>query len=266
MENSYIGMPNPFQQQYSDTCAIKSQQIILNQFGVNVSEDALVNQASQEGIYDHGTAMEDVGKLLNDYGVQTHSVMGGDANQLVSELAQGHRVIVGVDSSELWHDNQFVADFKDFVSGENPDHALIVAGIDTSDPNDIKVQVIDPGTGDCYKSYPLNQFMDAWQDSKCYMVATDTAPGVSSCPQMANFDYELGHIPMIGDMSWNDFQQNFPTDDITHPTDVGTVGLGGSEDNQLAQTVIEDPLPQSEPESEHGVIYDLTHNIGDLIH
>ena len=33
---------NSIQQEYADTCAIKSQQLILNDFGVPVSEDQLV--------------------------------------------------------------------------------------------------------------------------------------------------------------------------------------------------------------------------------
>ena len=108
MENSYIDMQNPIQQNYSDTCAIKSQQIILNQFRVNTSEDQLVKQASLEGIYNNGNSMKDIGKLLNDYGINTHSIVDGDATKLTQELSNGHRVVVGVDSNELWHDNQIV--------------------------------------------------------------------------------------------------------------------------------------------------------------
>lgn len=33
---------NPYQQTYADTCAIKSQQIILNEFGIPATEDQLV--------------------------------------------------------------------------------------------------------------------------------------------------------------------------------------------------------------------------------
>ena len=38
---------NSIQQEYADTCAIKSQQLILNDFGVPVSEDQLVQYSIQ---------------------------------------------------------------------------------------------------------------------------------------------------------------------------------------------------------------------------
>lgn|SRR5574344_196056 len=265
MENSYIGMPNPIQQNYSDTCAIKSQQIILNQFGFDVTEDGLVDQATQEGIYNHGTSMEDVGKLLNDYGIQTHSVAGGDVNQLANELAQGHRVIVGVDSSELWHDNQVVSDFKDFFSGENPDHALIVAGLDTSDPDNIKVEVIDPGSGDYFKSYPLDQFMDAWHDSKCFMVSTDIAPGADTCPQMSNFDYDSGHLAMVGDTPWDDFQMNIPANDIDNIPDSTFVSSMTDDDNNVSDDTMKDFAQSGGEENEHDPLDYLTHGIGEFL-
>ena len=40
---------NSIQQEYADTCAIKSQQLILNDFGVPVSEDQLVQYFIEHG-------------------------------------------------------------------------------------------------------------------------------------------------------------------------------------------------------------------------
>lgn len=42
---------NSIQQEYADTCAIKSQQLILNDFGVPVSEDQLVQYSIEHGWY-----------------------------------------------------------------------------------------------------------------------------------------------------------------------------------------------------------------------
>lgn len=199
------GIPgNEYQQQYSDTCAIKSQQIIMNEFGIPVTEEQLVEYSYQQGWYNgNGTTCEDVGKLLEEGGIPVHRQENANVFDLVSELAQGHKVIVGVDSSELWR-GKFQGWLEDFFAGEQPDHALIVSGIDTSDPNNILVCVTDPGTGEHNRKYPLDQFMDAWADSDSYMVATDI-PAPDSLPEMANFDYNTGHIEYVAGVPYMEF-------------------------------------------------------------
>ena len=70
-------------------------------------------------------------------------------------------------------DDRLRTGIKDFFLGGTPDHALIVAGIDLTDPNNSYVILKDPGTGDVAKPYPLDQFMDAWNDANCFMVSTN---------------------------------------------------------------------------------------------
>lgn len=193
--------PDEVHQGYDDTCAIKSQQLILKTFGIDISEDDLRQEAIDLGIYNGGTMPEDVGVLLNEHGVSTHTLHGAHVFDLVNELAQGHKVIVGVDSGELWHDNWFDDYFEDFQA----DHALVVSAIDTSDPNNTQVILTDPGTGQPAATYSLYEFMEAWQDSNCFMVATDDAPPAGVDPTMANFDYDTGHIPSILDIPFDVF-------------------------------------------------------------
>ena len=201
---------NDIQQHHPDTCAIKAQQIILNEFGIPCTEDQLVEYSAEHGWYKgEGTSMADVGKLLVDGGVPCTQQDHANAFDLVSELSQGHKIIVGVDANELWNDDSIRGKFSnwynDFFNGDTPDHAVIVAGIDTSDPNNIQVLVTDPGTGDYQRAYPLEQFMDAWSDSNCFMVSTDVAVPQTS-PQMAHFDYAVGHIDNVAGVDYLDFQ------------------------------------------------------------
>lgn len=196
---------NPYLQSYPDTCAIKSQQLILNDFGIPCSEDDLVRYSAEHGWYNgNGTSMEDVGKLLEDAGIQCTRQCDANVFNLVSELSQGHKVIVGVDSGELWG-NRFTEWLKDFFLGVTPDHALLVTGIDTNDPNNVKVIVTDPGTGEAGKSYPLEQLMDAWSDASCYMCSTND-PVPSTVPGMENFNYLEGHISDIAGIDYSQFQ------------------------------------------------------------
>ena len=191
------------QQIAMDTCAVKSQQIIMKEFGVDIPESVLANESAAKGYYMPGAGSDpaQVGRLLNDYGIATHTMEGANVYDLVNELAQGHKVIVGVDADELWRPS-----FFNDLFGEAANHALVVTGIDTPNPDDVKVLVTDPGNGDVIKSYDIEQFMDAWHDSNCMMVATNQAPPAIYAPSMINFDYGLGHLPMIGDIPFEQFQ------------------------------------------------------------
>lgn len=216
--DSIIGDVTPFPevmshdiiQHQSDTCAIKSQQIILHSFGMDIPEEILTIEATGKGYYipGKGTDPSLVGMILEDHGVGTHTKYHATIYDLVAELAQGHKVIVGVDADELWRPSYF-----NDLFGEQANHALIVTGIDTTNPNDIRVLITDPGTGDVARSYPIAQFLDAWHDSSCMMVATDMAPqvsyaGVLTNPEMINFDYINGHIPYVGNIPYDVYADN----------------------------------------------------------
>lgn len=160
-------------QQYADTCAIKSQEIMLNWGGANVSEDELRSEAYANGWYfpGYGTPMRDVGKLLENHGVDISQSQNASVYGLASELSKGNPVIVCVDSGELWNPG-INETLEDMMTGPRADHALLVGGMEfNEDFTDGFVNVIDPGTGDFCKDYPLTQFEDAWADSWNFMVS-----------------------------------------------------------------------------------------------
>lgn len=197
------------QQQYNDSCAIKSQQLVLNDFGKPVTEDQLVQQAETLNIYhpgQGGTSPEDVGKLLELNGIPCTQHMNASVYDLTSALAKGEKIIVGVDSSELWRGN-FATDINDIIYGEQADHALIVAGIDTTDPENVQVILTDPGTGQEGARYPIAQFIDAWNDSGNFMVTTDFPAPLAYNPEMINFNYDTGHLSTIGHLPYDYFEQ-----------------------------------------------------------
>lgn len=117
-------------------------------------------------------------------------------------------MIVGVDAEELWNKG-FLEKIKDQLGFSGANHALLVSGIDTSDPSHVQVVLTDPGSGDVAKAYPLEQFIDAWKDSDCFMVATREPAPLEFNPSMVNFDYALGHLPAIGKLPFDTFQQTF---------------------------------------------------------
>ncbi len=179
-------------------CAIRSQQIILRDYGIDVSLDELKQYAITNGWYDPspegGTPMWAIGNLLLSCNVSCEQSVDNTVYDLINQLAQGHRVIVGVDANELWADrnHDVIAGakewFKDFFVGETPNHALVVAGVDVNpdNPDDVKVILTDPGTGDLRIEYELDDFMDAWKDSQCFMVSTDTPAPLQYDPETGN--------------------------------------------------------------------------------
>lgn len=164
-------------QYYPDTCAFQSQAIILREYGFDVKQEDLMQIAKEQGWYveGYGTPEDKVGKLLEYYGLDTSITEGNNIFNLANELAQGHRILVTVDSGELWSPG-LGEKMEDLLIGEQADHALLVVGVDTSNPSDVKVIVTDPGNGNTQYAYSEKEFMDAWKDSNCFMASTNESP------------------------------------------------------------------------------------------
>ncbi len=238
--------PIYIQQPDDHSCALRSQQIVLRDFGIDIPFDKLEQIALEYGVYTNkGTNMYDVGKVLELAGVKMHQVTGSTMHNLMNELAQGHRVIVSVDANELWDDHILKNWFDDVFGRQGGNHALIVAGVEINqnDVSDVKVVLTDPGSGDLRIEYPAEQFIDAWKDSNCFMAATDNpapfqydantgmeVPSNFAIQQhfnhfIADNSYQLspdlinipsnyhpaftGHLDMVGSMDYNTFAEQF---------------------------------------------------------
>jgi len=193
--------------QQSDTSLFLSTKSILKQFnGTDIPVDALVQQAIDYGwpTLEQDTAPEYAGLLLEANGVPVNHHQDANLFHLANELAQGHKVVVGIDSQGLWDGHPIRSQIADRVDKSGADYGLVVCGIDTSDPDRVKIIVNDPVTGEIAASYPLETFVDAWRDTDFSMVATrEFAPPDS--PEMAHFDYEAGHLPALWGMSYPSF-------------------------------------------------------------
>lgn len=236
LPDEHIGPLPQYYQGNTNECAIYAQWNVLRDYGVKVDESTLVEQAKARGWFsdETGTPVEHLGKLLELHGVPCDMMVEGNRYNLINELAQGKRVIVTVDSSELWRENTILAKLWEGVKdvfGSGEDHAIVVSGIDTSDPNNIKVVLTDSGTGHRTISYPLDQFEDAWADGGCKMIVTrEPPPQDLQLPSMANFDYERGHIPEVCGVPFSDWQESHCDSlDDSFLVRVETLPFGGDE-------------------------------------
>jgi hypothetical protein len=262
-----IGTPHtdtdhfPGPQSYDDTCAIRCEEYIIRQYtGTSVPEKVYVEEARSHGWYvdGHGTAPEDVGKLLQLHDIPVSTYAHGNLFNLTSELAQGHKVIIGVDSDELHETNPVLSEIRHSHGLAGPDHTVVVSGIDTSDADHVQVIVSDPGTGEAAARYPLEQFVSAWRDSEFFMVAThEPPPAHLHLPEMRHFDYDAGHLDHIGNLSFDEFQEIY--DD--HGED------GSPHDDELLLHKIETEDPWHETTAGGGEHDHCIHDgHGELIH
>lgn len=183
------------------TCAVVSQQMILKQFGIDVSEAQLVYDATTNGwLTEGGTSPADLGRLLEYYGVSTHMSVGGGVDAVVDELAHGRKVVIALDSGEMWQQDPF---FEDWINPNGADHAVVLTGLDLADPGNPKVVINDPGDPQgAGRSYPLDQFLDAWADSGQLYVATDQAPPELSLHPILGNQFDAGQGMYMDESFW----------------------------------------------------------------
>ena len=173
-------------------CAIKAQQMVLRNYGIEASVEELTELAKKQGWFEEGkgSAFDFVGELLNHYGVESVQMRNAGVYHIMHELSQGHKIIVGVD-----------ADTSEEVEAQ---HVMLVAGIDTTDPDHLKVVVRDPSHPEQDTTYTANEFMERWKHTGCFMVSTKQPAPLSANPEMQHFDYELGYVHKFADVAYEE--------------------------------------------------------------
>ena len=191
-------------QDMPDNCAVAAETSLINQF---LADDISLQDANyisvsngwwQPGV---GTNPHDIGNMMDAFGIGNHTVMNASVEQLVAELQQGHGVIVAVNSSELW-DQGILNDLDNFfldVFGKDnevaADHAVVITGIDMSDPDHPMAILNDSGTPNgAAVRYPLDQFVDAWENSGFYYTATNDPIPESIYGSPASQGFDLAEI------------------------------------------------------------------------
>ena len=175
-------------------CCLECEKYILRKRGIDFDEQQLLRNAVQKGwLKEDGTALHNVGRHLENAGLVVARQYKSSISDIEDALQKGDDVIVAVDGGELLN-NRLNEIKEDLFVGEIPDHTVVVLGIDRKGQT---ITLYDPNTPDAEDVYSLEQFMDAWNDSKNYLVTINTKEMKTYNPK----PIDLSDIVLDGDLT-----------------------------------------------------------------
>ena len=154
----------------TNRCALYSQMFVIEEFeGVEIDIDEFANVAKEHGWFteEGGTTFLNMNKMLDYYGIDNEMSFHNSIDDIEECLNNGGKVIVSIDSDEIWHGE----DNNIFAPDSSSDHAVEVIGIDRTDPEHPMVILNDSGRpAGRGEMVPLEVFEGAWEDGDCQMI------------------------------------------------------------------------------------------------
>lgn len=152
-------------------CCLECEKYILKKNNVCFDEKLMLETAVQNGwLKEGGTALHNVGRHLEQHGMVVVRQYKCGIADIVNALEGGDDVIVAVDGGELLN-NGWGELREDLFVGQLPDHIVVVLACDMEKRT---ITLYDPNTPQEEDVYSLEQFMDAWDDSKNYLVTINS--------------------------------------------------------------------------------------------
>ena len=130
------------QQEMPYSCAVCCQEFAIESLlDIDLNESEFREIAKEHGYTDDGgTPFLNAGDVAKEFGLQSELNFDFNLETLSERIANGEKIIVGIDNSMLY----FPDNNSPFLMPQ-ANHAVEITGFDTSDPNDIKVIINDPG-------------------------------------------------------------------------------------------------------------------------
>lgn len=143
-----------------NVCAVLCEIFILQRHNIAYDKENLIDTARKnDWLKPEGTPLYCIGNLLDLSGLKVERQYDSTISDLRHALEDDDDVVVGVDREKLYADEN---DPEDLTN-----HAVVVTSID-----DDCVTIFDPYKKPEIISIPLPEFMDAWKESRFYMVRT----------------------------------------------------------------------------------------------
>ena len=148
-------------------CSVECEKYILHKFNIEYDEQQLLQDAINNGWQkENGTALHNIGRHLEGKGLVASRQYNATIADIANALAVDEGVIVAVDGGELLG-NRAEETMEDILVGQIPDHTVVVLSIDTAKSS---ITIYDPNSINNEDTYAIEQFKDAWDDSKNYLV------------------------------------------------------------------------------------------------
>jgi hypothetical protein len=148
-------------------CCWECEKHILHRHNISYNEEEMLNLAKTNmWLCESGTQLNNIGKTLNLLGMSIEQHFNATLKDISDALNSGKDVIVAVDGGELLGD-RWAELMEDIFEGEIPDHTVVVLDYNTANGT---ITLFDPNSDNNSDSYPIEQFMDAWNDSRNFMV------------------------------------------------------------------------------------------------
>ena len=148
-------------------CCLECEKYILRKLDIEFDEEQLLQNAIQNGWQkEKGTALHNVGRHLESKGLVVTRQYNALIKDIANALDENECVIVAVDGGELLG-NREDETVEDLFIGQIPDHTVVVLSLDEKSNT---ITLFDPNSSNTEETYPIEQFKDAWNDSKNYLV------------------------------------------------------------------------------------------------
>ena len=148
-------------------CCLECEKYILRRLNIGFDDQQLLQNAMQNGWQKReGTALHNVGRHLENKGLIVTRRYKASIDDIATALNDNEHVIVAVDGGELLG-NRAEEVKEDLLYGQIPDHTVVVLSLDAYGKT---ITVYDPNSSNTEDTYPIEQFKDAWNDSKNYLI------------------------------------------------------------------------------------------------
>ena len=170
-------------------CSLECEKYILRKLNIEFDEERLLQNAIRNGWQkEDGTALHNVGRHLESKGLVVTRQYNALIKDIANALDENECVIVAVDGGELLG-NRADETVEDLLIGQIPDHTVVVLSLDEKKST---ITIYDPNFSNAEDTYSIEQFKDAWNDSKNYLVTITSSSMKTYTPKPIDLsDVEL---------------------------------------------------------------------------
>lgn len=170
-------------------CSLECEKYILRRLNIEFDEQKLLENAVRNGWQkEDGTALYNVGRHLETLGLVVTRQYKCTVADIINALNANKSIIAVVDGGELLGERTSEIR-EDIYVGQIPDHTVVILSCDTENRS---ITLYDPNSSNEEDIYPIEQFVDAWNDSKKYLVTITSKNMMDYIPKSIDLsDVEL---------------------------------------------------------------------------